>query len=143
MFPFLFAVIDRLWGAPKGKLPAKVLAVVFLLLAYWRAELIGLALAAGLVAGRSLDFPPGTAIGKGPWVWPRALAPAGIAALVVAYLGLPTNWPVLAAFVAFAVVTVALAKLYGSQRIGNTFNELARGFAGGAALSFALWWLSR
>ena len=58
-----FAAIDRLWGAPKGKTPAKVLAgatIATLFLIDWKLAAMG----AAIVIGRSIGFADGVATGK-------------------------------------------------------------------------------
>lgn len=58
-----FAAIDRLWGAPKGKTPAKILAgvtIATLFLFDWKLAAMG----AAIVIGRSIGFADGVATGK-------------------------------------------------------------------------------
>jgi hypothetical protein len=58
-----FAAIDRLWGAPKGKTPAKILAgasIATLFMIDWKLAAMG----AAIVVGRSIGFADGVATGK-------------------------------------------------------------------------------
>lgn len=76
-----FAAIDRLWGAPKGKLPAKILAgatIATLFLIDWKLAAMG----AAIVIGRSIGFADGVATGKNvPGLMLRSFAPVLMAAL--------------------------------------------------------------
>lgn len=76
-----FAAIDRLWGAPKGKTPAKILAgatIATLFLIDWKLAAMG----AAIVIGRSIGFADGVATGKNvPGLMLRSIAPALLAAL--------------------------------------------------------------
>ena len=137
----VFAAIDRLWGAPKGKLPAKILAgatIATLFLFDWKLSAMG----AAIVIGRSIGFADGVATGKNvPGLMLRSFAPVLMAALF--------TWDASAggALMLHYVATMALALWYGKridqepwnvQRAldDNTKVELIRGaFAGlGVAL---------
>lgn len=76
-----FAAIDRLWGAPNGKTPAKILAgatIATLFLIDWKLAAMG----AAIVIGRSIGFADGVATGKNvPGLMLRSFAPVLMAAL--------------------------------------------------------------
>ena len=132
-----FAAIDRLWGAPKGKTTAKIVAgVEIALLAYidWKLAAMG----AAIVAGRSLGFADGVATGKNQ----GGLILRTSVPLVLAFLLTALDPLALASLVPHAVATIWLAFWYGKridqepwnvQRAldDNTKVELIRGaFAG-------------
>lgn len=77
----VFAAIDRLWGAPKGKTPAKILSgvtIATLFLMDWKLAAMG----AAIVIGRSIGFADGVATGKNvPGLMLRSFAPVMMAAL--------------------------------------------------------------
>lgn len=132
-----FSAIDRLWGSPKGKTAAKILAgasIATLFLVDWKLAAMG----AAIVIGRSIGFADGVATGKNPvGLFMRSVIPM---ALAVALTGLQ---PLAGLCMApHAVATMALALWYGKridsapadvQRAldDNTKVELIRGaFAG-------------
>lgn len=133
----VFAAIDRLWGAPKGKLPAKILAgvtIATLFLLDWKLAAMG----AAIVIGRSIGFADGVATGKNQ----GGLILRTSVPLVLAFLLTALDPLALASLVPHAVATIWLAFWYG-QRItdapenvqraldDNTKVELIRGaFAG-------------
>lgn len=132
-----FAAIDRLWGAPHGKTPAKILAgasIATLFLFDWKLAAMG----AAIVIGRSIGFADGVATGKNvPGLVLRSIAPQAMA-----YFFTGMDWVASAALIPHAVVTMWLADWYGKridqepwnvQRAldDNTKVELIRGaFAG-------------
>ena len=132
-----FAAIDRLWGAPKGKTAAKILAgltIGGLFLLDWRYAAMG----AAIVAGRLVGFADGVATGKNvKGLLLRSVAPMLLALLVT---GLDTL--ALASLTPHAAATILLALWYGKRidqepwnvqrALGdNTKVELIRGaFAG-------------
>lgn len=132
-----FAAIDRLWGAPKGKLPAKILAgatIATLFLFDWKLAAMG----AAIVIGRSIGFADGVATGKNV----SGLALRSLVPMILAFTF--TVFDVIAwIYMSFhAAATMVLATWYGSridddptnvQRAldDNTKVELIRGaFAG-------------
>ncbi|MBS0372107.1 MAG: hypothetical protein JSS57_23240 [Proteobacteria bacterium] len=132
-----FAAIDRLWGAPKGKTPAKILAgasIATLFLIDWKLAAMG----AAIVIGRSIGFADGVTTGKNF----KGLVLRSIAPQAMAYFFTGMDWMASAALIPHAVVTMWLADWYGKridqepwnvQRAldDNTKVELIRGaFAG-------------
>lgn len=132
-----FAAIDRLWGAPHGKTPAKILAgasIATLFLIDWKLAAMG----AAIVAGRSLGFADGVATGKNAGgLFLRSIVPMAAAFVLT---GLDLHAP--SALTFHAAAAIALALWYGKridQEPGNvqralddnTKVELIRGaFAG-------------
>lgn len=146
-----FAAIDRLWGAPRGKTAAKVLAgltIGGLFLLDWRYAAMG----AAIVAGRSVGFADGVATGKNPaGLLMRSVIPLAatfvITGLVSDGKGFDLNVLATASMVPHAVATILLAFWYGHRIDAEPWNvqralddnhrlELTRGaFAGlGVAL---------
>lgn len=131
-----FAAIDRLWGAPKGKTPAKILsaaAITYLLLTDWKLAAVG----AAILIGRSIGFADGVATGKNvPGLMLRSFAPVLMAALFT--LDPMAGISLLPHFIATMLLAVwygkrAAQKPWNVQRTldDNTKVELIRGaFAG-------------
>lgn len=105
-----FAAIDRLWGAPKGKTAAKILAgltIGGLFLLDWRYAAMG----AAIVAGRSVGFADGVATGKNQGgLILRTSVPLALSFLLTAFDPLAP-----ASLVPHAVVTILLAIWYGKR----------------------------
>lgn len=137
-----FAAIDRLWGAPKGKTAAKILAgltIGGLFLLDWRYAAMG----AAIVAGRSVGFADGVATGKNQ----GGLILRTSVPLVLAFPLTGFDPLSLASMAPHAVATILLAIWYGKRIDAEPWNvqralddnhrlELTRGaFAGlGVAL---------
>lgn len=104
-----FAAIDRLWGAPKGKTPAKIVAgasIATLFLFDWKLAAMG----AAIVIGRSIGFADGVATGKNvPGLLMRSFVPVPLAFLLTldGWAGLPLLLHFLA--------TILLAIWYGKR----------------------------
>ena len=132
-----FAAIDRLWGAPKGKTAAKILAgatIGTLFLIDWKLAAMG----AAIVIGRSIGFADGVATGKNS----KGLMLRSVVPKLAAFLLTGLDWVAPAVLIPHAVATMFLADWYGKridqepwnvQRAleDNTKVELIRGaFAG-------------
>lgn len=116
-----FAAIDRLWGAPKGKTPAKILAgasIATLFLLDWKLAAMG----AAIVIGRSIGFADGVATGKNvTGILLRSVAPMAMA-LVLTGLDLLA----LASLTPHAAASILLAVWYG-HRIESAPADVERG----------------
>lgn len=133
----VFAAIDRLWGAPKGKTPAKILSgvtIATLFLMDWKLAAMG----AAIVIGRSIGFADGVATGKNS----KGLLLRSVAPMLLALLVTGLDLIALASLTPHAAATILLAVWYGKRidqepwnvqrALGdNTKVELIRGaFAG-------------
>lgn len=133
-FALLGAAVDRLWGAPRMKLAAKVLAAAMILAATLLGGWGGFWIAAVAVAGRSLDFWEGVATGQN---LPGLLLRSAVPVLVL----VPFDPLAAASLLPGAAVSILLAVWYGDRVASgrfrpsdNTLVELARGAVYGAGV---------
>lgn len=104
------AAIDRLWGAPKGKTAAKILAgltIGGLFFLDWRYAAIG----AAIVAGRSVGFADGVATGENE----KGLILRTSVPLALAFALTWFDVMALASMIPHAMATILLANWYGGR----------------------------